>query len=85
MRIAPIVGKNVIPAPVVAGGPYDGVVMLQRPTPGGGMGTGLDGLADRIHALGGTIEVGPGEGAGFRLRVQLGAPAPPAWRVATAP
>ena len=44
VRIAPIVGKNVIPAPVVAGGPYDGVVMLQRPTPGGGMGTGSGAL-----------------------------------------
>ena len=52
---------------------------------GGGTGTGLDGLADRIHALGGTIEVGPGEDAGFRLRVRLGAPAPPAWRVEIAP
>jgi two-component system, NarL family, sensor histidine kinase DesK len=44
---------------------------------GGGAGTGLDGLADRIHALGGTIEVGPSEGHGFRLRVRLGAAAPP--------
>ena len=53
--------------------------------PGGGTGTGLDGLADRIHALGGTIEAGPGEGAGFRLRVRLGAPAPQAWPVEIAP
>ncbi len=45
---------------------------------GGGTGTGLGGLADRIHALGGTIEVGPGDGAGFRLRVRLSAAAPPA-------
>jgi len=44
---------------------------------GGDTGTGLDGLADRIHALGGTIEVGPSEGRGFRLRVRLGAAAPP--------
>jgi two-component system, NarL family, sensor histidine kinase DesK len=54
--------------------------------PGGGAtGTGLDGLADRIHALGGTIEVGPGDGAGFRLRVRLGASAPPARRAEIAP
>jgi len=53
--------------------------------PGGGSGTGLDGLADRIHALGGTIEVGPGEEAGFRLRVRLGAPAPPRPRAEIAP
>ncbi|MHB8645650.1 MAG: sensor histidine kinase [Thermomicrobiales bacterium] len=43
---------------------------------GGGTGTGLDGLADRIHALGGTIEVGPREERGFRLRVRLGVAAP---------
>jgi two-component system sensor histidine kinase DesK len=36
-------------------------------------GTGLQGLADRIHALGGTLEVGPTDGRGFRLRVRLGA------------
>ena len=41
---------------------------------GGGTGTGIEGLADRIHALGGTLEVGPSEGRGFRLRVRLGAP-----------
>jgi two-component system sensor histidine kinase DesK len=41
---------------------------------GEGSGTGLEGLADRIHALGGTLEVGPSEGRGFRLRVRLGAP-----------
>jgi len=39
---------------------------------GGGTGTGLDGLADRVHALGGTIEVGPSDGRGFRLHVRLG-------------
>lgn len=43
---------------------------------GGGTGTGLDGLADRIHALGGTIEAGPCAECGFRLRVRLGAAAP---------
>ncbi|MHB8645733.1 MAG: sensor histidine kinase [Thermomicrobiales bacterium] len=44
---------------------------------GGGTGTGLDGLTDRIHALGGDIEVGPSEGRGFRLRVRLGGAATP--------
>lgn len=44
---------------------------------GGGTGTGLDGLADRIRALGGTIEVGPREGHGFKLRVRIGAALPP--------
>ena len=43
----------------------------------GTTGTGLDGLADRVHALGGTLEVGPSDGRGFRLRVRLGAPVPP--------
>jgi two-component system sensor histidine kinase DesK len=40
---------------------------------GDSTGTGLDGLADRIHALGGILEVGPNDGRGFRLRVRLGA------------
>lgn len=40
-------------------------------------GTGLAGLADRVHALGGTFEAGPGETGGFRLRVRLGAGAAP--------
>ncbi len=44
---------------------------------GGDTGTGLDGLADRVHALGGAIGVGPNEGRGFRLRVRLGAAAAP--------
>jgi two-component system sensor histidine kinase DesK len=48
---------------------------------GGGTGTGLDGLTDRIHALGGTIQVGPGEAGGFRLQVRLGAAVPPRPRV----
>ena len=39
---------------------------------GAGSGAGLDGLAERVHALGGTLEVGPGEARGFRLRVRLG-------------
>ena len=41
-------------------------------------GTGLNGLARRVHALGGTFEAGPGEAGGFRLRVRLGAAAVPA-------
>jgi two-component system sensor histidine kinase DesK len=47
---------------------------------GEGTGTGLDGLADRIHALGGALEVGPSDGRGFRVRVSLGAAAPRAAR-----
>src|SRR6266700_3566410 len=42
----------------------------------GAMGTGLNGLAGRVHALGGALEVGRSDGQGFRLRVRLGAPAP---------
>jgi two-component system, NarL family, sensor histidine kinase DesK len=49
----------------------DGRGPVEGPT---GSGTGLDGLAERVHALGGTIEVGPNDGRGFRLRVRLGAP-----------
>src|SRR5262249_19633422 len=42
----------------------------------GSTGTGLEGLADRVHALGGALEIGPRNGRGFRLRVLLGAAAP---------
>lgn len=60
----------------------DGVTALEvvddgRGVAGAEAGTGLDGLADRIHALGGTFEAGPSEAGGFRLRVRLGAVAPP--------
>ena len=34
-------------------------------------GNGLRGLAERIHALGGHVEAGPGVGGGFRLAVSL--------------
>lgn len=44
---------------------------------GGSTGTGLDGLADRVHALGGSIEAGPCQGRGFGLRVRLSAGVPP--------
>lgn len=44
---------------------------------GGDAGTGLAGLADRVHALGGAFEAGPSETGGFKLRVRLGAAAPP--------
>jgi signal transduction histidine kinase len=37
-----------------------------------GTGTGLGGLADRIHAVGGILETGRRDVGGFRLRVQLG-------------
>jgi signal transduction histidine kinase len=36
-------------------------------------GTGLNGLADRVHALGGTLEIRPGDGKGFGIRLLLGA------------
>lgn len=39
----------------------------------GDAGTGLAGLADRVHALDGAFGAGPGETGGFRLRVRLGA------------
>jgi two-component system sensor histidine kinase DesK len=39
-------------------------------------GTGLHGLADRVHALGGSLEVRPGEQRGFCVRVRLGVAAP---------
>ena len=35
-------------------------------------GTGLEGLAQRVRAQGGTFEAGPGASGGFRLRVSLG-------------
>ena len=35
-------------------------------------GIGLTGVADRLHALGGTFEAGTGENGGFRLRAGLG-------------
>ena len=43
----------------------------------GGTGTGIEGLADRVHALGGSLEVGASDGRGFKLRVRLGAAALP--------
>ena len=60
----------------------DGVTALEvvddgRGAVGEAEGTGLNGLARRVHALGGTFEAGPSEAGGFRLRVRLGAAAPP--------
>ena len=40
-----------------------------------GGGTGLEGLADRVQALGGTLEVRPCDGKGFGIRVLLGSAA----------
>lgn len=56
----------------------DGVTALEVVDDGPGpvredAGTGLSGLAQRVHALGGTFEAGPSEAGGFRLRVSLGA------------
>lgn len=39
---------------------------------GGDSGTGLAGLADRVHALDGTFEAGASETGGFRLQVRFG-------------
>jgi two-component system sensor histidine kinase DesK len=60
----------------IALGTADGSTVLEveddgRGPVGGRPGAGLGGLADRIHALGGRIEVGPSETSGFRLRVRL--------------
>jgi two-component system, NarL family, sensor histidine kinase DesK len=59
----------------------DGVTSLDVGDDGRGpvdrsAGAGLDGLADRVHAAGGTLEVGGAAGRGFRLRVRLGVPTP---------
>ena len=40
-------------------------------TPGDALGTGLRGLADRLEALGGTLEVSSPPGAGTRLRASI--------------
>jgi two-component system sensor histidine kinase DesK len=65
----------------IALGAADGVTELEvvddgRGPTGGSPGMGLAGLADRVHALGGTFEAGRGEAGGFRLRTRLGAAAP---------
>jgi len=43
--------------------------------PGGGdgraAGRGITGMAERAHALGGTLEAGPRPGRGFRVRARL--------------
>ncbi len=67
----------------------DGVTALEvvddgRGVVGEGAGTGLNGLARRVHALGGTFEAGPSQAGGFRLRVRLGATAPPRAQAGTA-
>ncbi len=40
-------------------------------SPGSGAGSGLAGLRDRVEALGGQLEVGPGDAGGATLRVTL--------------
>jgi two-component system sensor histidine kinase DesK len=59
----------------------DGVSSLEvdddgRGPANGRAGAGLDGLADRVRAVGGTLEVGPAEGRGFKLQVRLAGYAP---------
>ena len=60
----------------------DGVTVLEvvddgRGAAGDDAGTGLNGLARRVHALGGTFEAGPNAAGGFRLWMRLDAAAPP--------
>jgi two-component system sensor histidine kinase DesK len=62
----------------VAGATALEVVDDGRGPAGGHAGAGLAGVADRVQALGGTVEAGPGEAGGFRLRVWLGAAVPAA-------
>ena len=55
----------------------DGITALDvvddgRGAVGDDEGTGLNGLAQRVHALGGTFEAAPSEAGGFRVRVRLG-------------
>jgi two-component system, NarL family, sensor histidine kinase DesK len=56
---------------------FDGATQLEVADDGhgpiaGNSGAGLDGLADRVRAAGGTLEVGGAEGRGFNLHVRLG-------------
>jgi two-component system, NarL family, sensor histidine kinase DesK len=51
---------------------------------GDGTGTGLAGLAERIQAVGGTLQVGPNDGRGFSLQVRLGGDLVPGTREAVA-
>jgi two-component system sensor histidine kinase DesK len=44
--------------------------------PAGGHGSGLAGIAERVAALGGTVESGAAPGRGFRLRAVVPVPAP---------
>jgi two-component system, NarL family, sensor histidine kinase DesK len=60
---------------------YDGTTQVDVADDGhgpiaGDSGAGLDGLADRVRAAGGTLEVGGVEGRGFNLHVRLGRRAP---------
>jgi two-component system sensor histidine kinase DesK len=59
----------------------DGSVSLEVEDDGrgaaqGSAGVGLNGLADRVNALGGELQVGPRDEHGFRVQVRLGAPVP---------
>lgn len=48
-----------------------------RGSVGAARGIGLTGMADRVHALGGTFAAGAGESGGFRVRVELRVPETP--------
>lgn len=55
-----------------------------RPPPGDGAGHGLRGLAARVAALGGTLEIGPRPGGGTELRATIPVRPSPAAPAATA-
>ncbi|MBO3748685.1 hypothetical protein J5X84_21620 [Streptosporangiaceae bacterium NEAU-GS5] len=40
-----------------------------------GPGSGLEGLAERVQAVGGTVDAGPAPGGGFRLHIEVPVPA----------
>ena len=52
----------------------DGVGPARHPAP---IGSGLAGLAERLAAAGGTVDTGPAERRGFRLRARLPMGPPP--------
>lgn len=59
-------GESVLRISVLNAPPPDKVV---EPAPGAGL--GLEGIRERVEAVGGTVEAGPTEGGGFALRAAL--------------